>query len=84
MLMGTRVRKGTVLLSLWRLLAYRPADSQGIIPFHLAGYDLKSVSWGSLFGFSVCVGSGVKAEAGSGEGKVFRGCKLLWSNSCSE
>lgn len=69
MLTGRRVRKGILFLSLWRLLPYRPAGSQDIIPFHLAGYELKSESWGFLFGFSVCVGSGVKAEAGSGEGK---------------
>ena len=47
-------------------------------------YELKSESWVFLFEFSVCVGSRVKAEAGSGDGKAFSECKLLWSDSCSE
>lgn len=37
-----------------------------------------------LFGFSVCVVSGVKAEMGSDEDKVFSHSKLFWSNSCSK
>lgn len=77
MLMVTRVRKGTLFLSLWRLFPYKPADSQGIIPFHLAVTSGKVRLGVFLFGFSVCVGSGVQAEADSGEGKVFSGCKLL-------
>lgn len=47
MLTGTGVRKGTLFLSLWRLLPYRPADS-----FSLGRLWVEK--W--VFGFSVCLG----------------------------
>lgn len=70
MFMGTRVRKGTLFLSLWRLLPYRPADSQSIIPFTWQALSWK-VNLGvfCLFGFSVCVVSRVKQKQAVVRGK---------------
>lgn len=82
MLMGSRVRKGNIFLSLWGLHPSRPLILRVLFLFTWQVMSWK-VNLGVLFGFSVCVGSGLKAEE-SGEGKVFSECKLLWFNTCSE